>query len=172
MLGNKIFDHYWWFYMTWNWFWALISQFFHLRPSKMPCIIVSRMSLWRDTTLCWKLLRELHSCRKFPDPQQDLHFLRKQWHDIDNDNEIMIIYLWNYCIPVLDQSKLLGMTPSFLLLLTMSNVVFNFQYFLCSYWKLDIHWHVKVDLLVTILCGWGTILGSTSPPCSIEPPPR
>ena len=58
----------------------------------------SYLMLWRDTTLCWKLLRVLHSCRKFPDPQQDLHFLRKQWHDIDNDNEIMIIYLWNYLI--------------------------------------------------------------------------
>ena len=45
MLGNDIFDHFWWFYVTWNWFWALISQFFHLRPSKMPSIILSRMSL-------------------------------------------------------------------------------------------------------------------------------
>ena len=44
MLGNNIYDHYWWFYMTWNWFWALIRQFFHLRPSKRPCIILSRMS--------------------------------------------------------------------------------------------------------------------------------
>ena len=44
MLGNNIFDHYWWFYVTWNWFRALISQFFNLRPSKMPCIILSRMS--------------------------------------------------------------------------------------------------------------------------------
>ena len=45
MLGNNIYDHYWWFYVTWNWFRALISQFFNLRPSKMPCIILSRMSL-------------------------------------------------------------------------------------------------------------------------------
>ena len=39
-----IYDHYWWFYVTWNWFRALISQFFHFRPSKMRCIILSRMS--------------------------------------------------------------------------------------------------------------------------------
>ena len=45
-----IYDHYWWFYVTWNWFRALISQFFHLRPSEMPCIILSRMSQWLTST--------------------------------------------------------------------------------------------------------------------------
>ena len=53
MLGNAIFDHYWWFYVTWNWFLALISQFFHLRPSKMPCIILSRMSLLCEQNHPW-----------------------------------------------------------------------------------------------------------------------
>ena len=37
-------------------------------------------------------------------------------------------------IPVLDQSMLLGMTPSFLLLLTMSNVDFNIFYVHTENW--------------------------------------
>ena len=67
MLGNNIYDHYWWFYVTWNWFWALISQFFHLRPSKMPCIILSRMSLLVRGGL-------LIAVTEYPIPNLSIHF--------------------------------------------------------------------------------------------------